>query len=49
MIMGKSKLDGREDEIRKYLNLGLNNTAIAKLMDCSRPTLNNFIKTRKLA
>ena len=43
-----SKLDGREDEIRRYLKLGLNKTAIAKLMECSRPTLNNFIKTRKL-
>jgi len=44
----KSKLDGREDEIRKYQQLGLNKTAIAKLMECSRPTLINFIKTRKL-
>ena len=43
-----SKLDGREDEIKKYLKLGLNKTAIAQLMECSRPTLNNFIKTRKL-
>ena len=46
--LGQSKLDGKEDEIRKYLKLGLNNTAIAKLMECSRPTLINFMKTRKL-
>lgn len=46
--ISKSKLDGREDEIRKYQKLGLNKTAIAKLMECSRPTLLNFLKTRKL-
>ncbi len=43
--LSESKLDGREDEIRKYMKLGLNKTAIAKLVECSRPTLNNFIKT----
>jgi len=46
--LGQSKLDGREDEIKKYQQLGLNKTAIAKLMECSRPTLDNFLKTRKL-
>ncbi len=46
--LSESKLDGREDEIGKYLKLGLNKTAIAKLVECSRPTLNNFIKTRKI-
>ncbi len=44
---GKSRLDERAEEIDRYLGKGLNNTAIAKLIDCSRQTLTNWIKQRK--
>jgi DNA invertase Pin-like site-specific DNA recombinase len=40
---GKSKLDSRADEIKEYQNLGLNITAISKLMHCSRATLYSFL------
>ena len=46
--LGRSKLDGKEVEIKQLLEKGINKTAIAKLMDVSRPTLLNFVKTRKL-
>lgn len=44
----KSKLDGKEDEIKKLLQKSINKTSIAKLLDCDRSTLNNFISTRGL-
>jgi DNA invertase Pin-like site-specific DNA recombinase len=47
--IGKSKLDGKEDEIRRFLNGGINKTNIARYFDVSWSTLDNFIKTRKLA
>ncbi len=47
--LGRSKLDGKEVEIKQLLEKGINKTAIAKLMDVSRPTLLNFVKTRKLS
>ena len=47
--LGRSKLDGKKVEIKQLLEKGINKTAIAKLMDVSRPTLLNFVKTRKLA
>ena len=46
--LGRSKLDGKEVEIKQLLEKGINKTAIAKLMDVSRPTLLNFVETRKL-
>ena len=46
--IGKSKLDGREEEIKKLLKLKVSQTSIAKIMEVSRPALLNFIKTRKL-
>jgi DNA invertase Pin-like site-specific DNA recombinase len=46
--LGKSKLDGKEDEIKMYLSKGLNKTNIARIYDVAWPTLDNFIKTRKL-
>ena len=45
---GKSKLDGREADIRLFLSKGVSKSAIAKIMDVSRTTLRHFIKTRKL-
>ena len=45
---GKSKLDGKEDEIKKYLELGVNKTNIARIFSVGWTTLNHFIKTRRL-
>lgn len=46
--LGKSKLDGREKEIKAYMEKGVNKANIAKIFDVSWPTIHNFIKTRKL-
>jgi DNA invertase Pin-like site-specific DNA recombinase len=46
--LGKSKLDGKEKEIKKYLELGVNKTNIARIFSVGWTTLNHFIKTRKL-
>lgn len=47
--LGKSKLDGKEEEIKLYLSKGVGKTSIAKIFDVTFPTVANFIKTRKLA
>jgi DNA invertase Pin-like site-specific DNA recombinase len=47
--LGKSKLDGKEKEIKRYLSKGVNRANIARIYDVSWPTITNFIKTRKLA
>ena len=47
--LGKSKLDGKENEIQEYLDKGVNKTNIARIYDVSTPTLDNFIKTRNLS
>ena len=47
--LGKSKLDGKEDEIKRFLKGGINKTNIARYLNVSWSTLENFIKTRKLA
>jgi putative DNA-invertase from lambdoid prophage Rac len=41
---GQSKLDGHKQDIERYRQLGLNLTAIAKLLDCNRQTLANWLK-----
>ena len=46
--LGKSKLDGREGEIRLLLEKEVGITSIAKIMEVSRTALRHFIKTRKL-
>ncbi len=46
--LGKSKLDGQEQEIKKYLELGVNKTNIARIFGVGWTTLNHFIKTREL-
>ena len=46
--LGVSRLDGREDEIRHFLNLGVSKSSIAKITGVTRPTLYNFIATRGL-
>ena len=43
-----SRLEGREDEIRRFLDLGVPKTSIARITGVSRPTLYNFIATRGL-
>ena len=44
----KSKLDGKEKEITELLDKKVPVASIAKILDCSRTTMNHFIKTRKL-
>jgi len=46
---GKSKLDERREDIKKYQGLGLNKTAIAKLLECSRPAYDNWLKNNPQA
>ena len=45
---GKSKLDGKEGDIKKLLAKKVSRSSISKIMDVSWPTLNHFIKTREL-
>ena len=46
--LGVSRLDGKEDEIRRFLQMGVPKTAIAKISGVSRTTLYSFISTRGL-
>ena len=48
-VLGKSKLDGREDEIKKLLALEVSKASIAKITGVDRSTLYNFIGSRGLA
>jgi DNA invertase Pin-like site-specific DNA recombinase len=43
---GKSRLDDKSEEIRKYQEIGLNRTAIAKLIGCNPQTLTNWLASR---
>ncbi len=47
--LGKSRLDGKEDEIRELLKKGVSKASIAKICGCSWPCASHFIKTRKLS
>ena len=47
--LGKSKLDGKDGEIRLLLEKDVGITSIAKIMGVSRTALRHFIRTRKLA
>lgn len=47
--LGNSKLDGKEKEIKNFLNKGVSKTAIAKIFDVSRTCLYSFIETRKIS
>lgn len=42
-IAKQYKLDSKRGEIERYLKLGINGTAIAKLLGVSRPTLRNWL------
>jgi len=46
--IGKSKLDGKEKEIKEYLAKKVNRANIARIYGVSFPTIENFIKTRSL-
>ncbi|CAG0968776.1 recombinase family protein [Geobacter sp.] len=46
--LGKSKLDGQEEEIGRLLEHKVPAAAIARLLKVSRPTLLGFIKSRNL-
>src|SRR5262245_16894911 len=46
--LGKSKLDGKEGEIRKLLEKEVSTRSLAKIMDVSPTNLRHFIRTRKL-
>ena len=46
--LGKSKLDGKQQEIKVYLEKGVNKTNIARIYGVSWPTIDNFIRTRGL-
>lgn len=45
---GKSKLDGREEEIKELLGMGVSKASIAKITGVSRANLYHFIESRKL-
>ena len=46
--LGVSRLDGKQDDIRRFLELGVSRTAIAKITGVSRTTLYSFMSTRGL-
>ncbi len=45
---GESKLDGREEQIKELLGMGVSKASIAKITGVSRATLYHFIESRKL-
>ena len=45
-VPGKSRLDGTEEEVRKLLDKGVGIASLAKIHDCSWPTMKNFIKKK---
>ena len=45
---GKSKLDGKEKEIKDYLQRGINRSNLARFYKVSFPTIENFIRSRGL-
>jgi DNA invertase Pin-like site-specific DNA recombinase len=47
-ILGKSKIDGKEDEIRMLLIKQVSKASIAKIVEVSPNTIHHFIKTRRL-
>jgi len=46
---GKSKLDDRREEIKKYRKLDLNKTSIAKLLGCTRSTYLHWLARQEEA
>ncbi len=46
--LGKSKLDGKEGEIKRLLALKVSKASIAKITGVDRSTLHHFIRSRKI-
>jgi hypothetical protein len=46
--LGKSKLDGKEEEIQLLLEKDVSKTSVAKIVGVSPTALRHFIRTRKL-
>ena len=46
--LGVSRLDGRQDQIRHFLHLGVSISSIAKITGVSRTTPYSFMRTRGL-
>jgi hypothetical protein len=46
--LGKSKIDGKEGEIRMLLGKEVSKASIAKIVGISRTALHHFIRTRQL-
>ena len=44
----KSKLDGKDAEIKKLLNLNVSKTSISKILEVDRSTLQNYVDKRQL-
>ena len=47
-VLGKSKLDGKEQEIQLLLRKHVSKASIARIAEVSPTTLQHFIHTRKL-
>ena len=47
--LGKSKIDGKKEEIRMLLEKTVSKASIAKILGVSRTALHHFIRTRNLA
>jgi len=45
-VPGRSKLDGKEEEIKKLLDKEVGIASLAKIYDCSWPTMKNFINKK---
>lgn len=48
-VLGKSRLDGREAEIKAMLAKRVSKASLARILDVSPPTLSRFITSRKIA
>ena len=48
-LPGKSKLDGKENDLREMLSKGVSLSSIAKILGVSRTAVCHFIETRKIA
>ena len=46
--LGQSKLDGKEEEIKKLLEKKVSKSSIAKIVEVSRTALLHFVRSRKL-
>jgi len=45
---GKSKLDDKREDIRKFYEKGVGVTSLAKIFDCAPPTMGSFIQKKIL-